>query len=397
MLKHHAKRQLRSYMKKEGNWRFKGLMLAAFEGGESVGAAWPTDPGTKERHMAHGNPELRSDGGVTALGAGASPQETYSPAVAGETRELSAARSHYDEKELSQGVDKDKYIKRMLIDESHEALDVLWREELLNTVIAGAEPRQIARDASQTINVNTRKGDIPRGSAQVYADTVAEGAKIPMDAENFDTVPFDCRKYAHGFGVTDELIDMANPDVIERNVRFTGAAIENAINRLWLTELVDNAAHTQNIDHAGGGTTDVSDINAAVGQIENTDFGPADSLVMHPQFKTELFDDTNLVYANYSGSDSTLTNRSFNQIMGTTLYTGSNGTYSPNGAGTWGFDAAGEVGAVAFQQEMIGVVMYRDIETKDFDDPIRDIQGGNARAYADAVWMQPQAGAKLTY
>lgn len=392
MLTHHANRQLRSYMTKEGNWRMKGLMLAAFEGGETVGSAWPTNPSEKEKSRRR----ALADGGAMAASNTPPAQETYSPTVAGETRELSAARSHYDEKELEEGVDKDKYIKRMLLNETHEELDVLWREELLSTVIAGAEPRQIARDASQVINVGTRKGDIPRGSAQVYAPTVAEGAEIPTDEENFETVPFNARKYAQGFGVTDELIDMANPDVIERNIRFTGAAIENSINREWLNELVDSAAETHNVDYAGGGDLSVGGINAAAGAVEMNDFGPADTLVMHPQFKTELFDDSNLAYANQSGSEDVLNNRSFNNIMGMTLYTGSDGTYN-SGANAWGFDAAGDVGAVAYQREQIGTIIYRDVETKDFSDPIRDIQGGNARAYADVAFLQPGAAATITY
>lgn len=379
------RRQLRTYQQQNrGNWRLKGLLLAAFNDHETVAQAWPTtDRHLSESHRA--NPRRAM-------------QDNYVVPKYRDGKEMSVARSEFSDRELDSKIQRDKYIKRMLLSESETELDTLWREELMDTVIEGARPRQIARESAAVINVDSRRGDIPRGQAQTYADTVAEGAEIPTDEENFETVPYDCDKFAIGFGVTDELIDLAQPDVIERNVRFSGAAVENAINRRWLTTLVNEAGNTHDVNYAGGNTLGVDDVNAAATEVELDDFGPVDSLLMHPRFKKELFDDSNLVYANRAGSDSVVTDRTFNSVMGMNLISASGGTYDPDdNTATWDFDADGEVGGVAYQEEMTGVVIYQDLQTKDFEDPIRDIQGGNVRAYADAITLQPDAVATMTY
>lgn len=379
-----ARRQLRRYQQQDrGNWRLKGLLLAAFEDADTVAEAWPTtDRYLSESHR--NNPRRAMEGNYVV------------PKYRG-GKEMSLARSEFSDREMDDKIQRDKYIKRMLLGESESELDTLWREELMDTVIEGARPRQIARESATVINVDARRGDIPRGQAQTYADSVAEGAEIPTDEENFDTVPYNTEKLAQGFGVTDELVDLAQPDVIERNVRFAGAAVENSINRQWLTSLVDDAGNSVDVNYAGGNTLGVDDVNAAATEVELDDFGPVDSLVMHPRFKGELFDDSNLVYANRAGSDSVVTDRTFNAVMGMNLISASGGTYSPDGPATWDFDADGETGAVAYQEEMSAVVVYQDLQTKDFDDPIRDIQGGNVRAWTDAITLQPNAACTIGY
>jgi len=406
---HKAQRELRRSMRSGGNWRFKGLMLAALDtadvGAEDVARAWPTSPGEKRKHLAEASRRQRralmraqEDGEFddSVRLTMSAPSETYTPYIGpGDAKERHLAESHFDEEELETGVDKDRYLKRMLLNESVTELDVVFREELLDTVIQGAQPFQIARDAANVTNVNTRLGDIPRGSRQLYAPKVAEGAEIPRDEENFDTVQFECDKHGLGFEVSDTLIDQAIVDLIERQVAFTGAAVENALNRKFLNNLIDNAPTDNRVD-TGGSAATVSDVNQAAEQVELDDFGPVDSLVYHPEFKTDLFDDTNLVYANRAGSDQVLQDRDYNQLLGMELYTMSDGTY--DGSNSWGFDTSSdtnETGAVVYNSRYVNNVIYRDIETKDYEDPIRDIQGGNARAYFDAIYHQPDAAATI--
>lgn len=378
--KYEARRTLRRYQQqKRGNWRLKGLLLAALDSKDAVAEAWPTN----DRYLSKGhrdNPRRAME------------DNTVVPKHRG-GKEQSVARSEFSERELDGEVQRDKYIKRMLLTASETELDTLWREELLDTVIEGAAPRQIARESAAVFNVDSRRGDIPRGQSQTYAGAIAEGAEIPTDEENFDTVAYDCVKHGQGFGVTDEMIRHAQVDVIERNVRFSGAAVENALNRTWLNELVDNAGQEHD---TGGANQDVTMVNQAIEQVELQDFGPVDSLVMHPEFKTDLFEDSNLVYANRAGTDSVITDRTYNQVLGSTLISASDGTHNSSNQ-TWGFNADGEIGAVAYQEEMIGLVMYQDLETKDFDDPIRDMQGGNVRAWFDAVYLQPDAACRIEY
>ena len=52
---------------------------------------------------------------------------------------------------------------------------------------------------------------------------------------------------------------------------------------------------------------------------------------------------------------------------------------------------------MVYQQEHMWLVIEQDIEIKDYEDPIRDLQGVNSRAYVDAVYAQPDAAATIDY
>lgn len=385
---------VRKAFNSEGNWRFKGLAAAAF-GGPSVqrqlGKRWPSGTKSDYRFLSQ---EQRNDP-ITAPGRG------YNPTMfeGGESsRELQVAKEHLpasDMRDLEDGeaVDMDRYIKRALLNEDITELDVLYRESLLDTVIRGAQPYQIAREAATVMNVGTRKGDVPRGSSRIYAPKVAQGAEIKTDEENYDTVEYNCEKYALGFGITDELVDETSVDVVERQIEFTGAAVENALNRIFVNEIVDNAGNE--FDTAGAGQ-DVSMVNRAQEEIEKANFGAGNTLVMHPEFKTALFEDSNLAYANRANSDDVITDRTYNQLLGAMLMTGSPDAYDA-GNQTWGFNADGEIGAVVYNDQFMGLQIYQDLTTKQFEDPITDITGGNVRAHFDANYHQPDAAARIEY
>lgn len=383
----------RKYLYGDGNWRFKGLMAAAIGGPAAereLAEAWPGGNSSDYKFLSseqRQNPRTAAD-------------LSYNPKWSeggSDSRTMSAAKDNLDSAdartlEEGGGVSTDKIIKRTLLNDSITELDTLFREQLLDTVIMGAEPRKIARDAANVVNVETSKGDLPRGSSQTYADEIPPGGEIETDEENFDTVPYNTTKIGQGFGVNDELIDQTSVDVIERNVRFSGAAVENKINRIWLSNLVDNAGN----NHDTAGTNqDVTMVNKAIETIELDDYDPVDTLVMHPSFKTSLFEDSNLVYANRAGSDSALADREYSPLMGVQMFGASGGTYS--GSNSWDFSADADLGGVVFNSDFNSVVLYQDLTTKDFEDPIRDITGGNVRAHVDSVNHWDNAVATIQY
>ena len=385
---------IRNALNSEGNWRFKGLMAAAIspDARRKLAKAWPSGNKGDYRFLSSNQ---RNDSRLA-------PNRAYHPEAtdveyASDSRELSAAKSALPESQVrkldnGEGVHIDKYIRTLLSEDVTE-LDVLFRETLLDTVIRGAQPYQWARDASTVINVDTRKGDIPRGSDRIYAEPVATGAEIPTNEENYDTVPFNCEKYGLGFGVTDELVDESQVDVIERQVEFTGAAIENAINRVALNELLDNAGN--DFDTAGT-DQDVSMVLNAQQEIEADNFGEGDRMVMHPEFKASLYDDSNLLRVDYAGTDETLRNREVSSLLGTTNYTASGDTYNGT-TETWGFANDGEKGAIVYRSDMHSIQMYQDLTVKEFEDPITDITGGNVRAQFDSNYHQPNAASTIQY
>ena len=391
-----ARRRLRTYQQeKYGNWRFKGLLLAAFTDPEVVGRAWPTnDRFLHERHKD--NRRLSMEDNYIVPG---SRSQT--------SAERALARDIYGKDALGEKVHRDKYFKDMLASEegrrallrgSDTELDTLWREELLTTVIEGASYYQVARESATVIPVDAKVGDHPRGAADVYAPKLAEGGRIETEMEDYDTVAYSCDKYGQGFAVTEEMVDHAQINAIERQVQFSGTACENSLNRRFINQLVDGVAGVNDVDtdQATPTLSEVQGINHGVGEIEGDNFPMPDQVIVNPEFKTLYFDEANIAQANFAGSDEALRQRVFDPIWGLEMKTMSDGAYD-SGSFTWGWAANDERGAVVTNSNFVGIFMYQDISTKDFDDPIRDLVGGNARVWHDVQVLQPSAHCTLRY
>jgi len=416
MSNYETKRTLRSFWREEGNPRLKGLLLAALPNtgvrAEDVGRAWVDDPKERERMLELAPPRTLTAPVSQSYAPGAHDGAEESRELENVARTLASDEFGSDDEAKrflagDTGMDKDKYIKRALLQDSVTELDVLFREELETSIIMGAQPRKVFRDAANVVNVSKRKGDLPRGSNQTYAGVYSQGATIGTGDRSYDTVPYECVKVAQAFEITDELVNESEPDVVEDLVRATGAAVENTINRIALVEALDNAGGS--FDAQVGGTLDASAVqalNGAATQVDLANFGPADTAVVHPEFEQALFDDSNVVYANRGGSTQPLQDRQLGGIMGMERWESSDGTYN-NGAdtdtvnpsNTWGYANTGEYGAIAYERDQLALVVWQDFDmaTKDYEDPIRDLQGSNVRSWVDAVYKQPDAAATVTY
>ena len=147
---YNLKRSLRSYWREEGNPRLKGLLLAALPNTgmrpEDVGRAWVVDPNERKRMLEHAPQRALS----------APVSQSYAPGTHDEfadSRERdnvarTLARDEFGSDEEAKrflagdaAMDKDKYIKRALLQNSVTELDVLFREELETSIIMGAQPR----------------------------------------------------------------------------------------------------------------------------------------------------------------------------------------------------------------------------------------------------------------
>jgi len=71
------------------------------------------------------------------------------------------------------------------------------------------------------------------------------------------------------------------------------------------------------------------------------------------------------------------------------------------GSETWGFNADGEKGAVVYDRDNIHTILYapngQDVEVKDYEDPIRDITGVNARIFVDAQYSQGRSASTIEF
>ena len=391
-----------------GNWRFKGLLLASLPDSpvtkEDVAKAWPKSGQASAYRFLAANDryDAETEANRSIVAEPGDDQYRLLKDFAGEDgqpKTLGASKPKELEGGKALGSGTDDYIKRTLFSAStFEEVDTLFREQLLETVMAGAERRKIARDAANVINATTRRGDVPVAQDEGFARATAEGAEIRDDRESYTTVPFDTTKYATGARITDEMVDHAMVDLIERQISFVGAKVENAINREWLTTLVDDAGN--NFDTSGS-DQGVPAINGAYGEVDDDDFIP-DTFVTHPEYRTTLFDDENIAFANRAGTDDVIRERVFDPLLSVEHFGGSSSVYDSEAGGeSWGFSTDGDKGAVVYDRDNIHVVMYNpegnDIQIKDYDDPVRDLRGVNARVHTDTIYSQARAASTVEY
>ena len=387
---------------KDGNWRFKGLLLAHLPGSgvtpEDMAAAWPK-PGQKGdyRFLAQNeNHDVETAMSETVVADRDEPAyRALSLAKEADTPKHLASSDIEQSDNGALGGRLDDVIKRTLFAGSTpEEVDTLFRDQLVDTVEAGAERRKIARDAANVINADTPRGDVPVAEDDAFAPSLAQGSEIRDDREQYDTVRFDTTKFGQGARITDELVDTAMVDLIERQVEYVGAAVENAINREWLNTLIDDAGNNFTAEADARG---VPAINGAYGEVDSDDFVP-DTFVTHPEFRTTLFDDSNIAFANRAGTDDVVRERVFDPLLSVEHFGASDAVY--DGAEDWGYDEGGEIGAAVYERNHLHVVMYspggNDIEIKEYEDPIRDLQGVNARVHTDTIFTQERSAATVT-
>jgi hypothetical protein len=403
---------------KSGNWRFKMLMEAALPNSDvsatEVAKVWPgQNKGDYSFLQGNATRSLEAEMTRTARAEAGEDRHRLLKDYAVDADNLPktlSANSHINEDGDVIEARLDDAIPRMLFATSDpEEVDTLFREQLLEVVMDGRQLRKVARDASNVINATTRVGDVPVGSDEEFARPTGQGAEIRDDGEDYTTVEWNCTKLTEGSRVTDEMRDQAMVDLIERQIQRVGASVENGINRVFLTELVDDAQANHD---TGGSDQGYAALNSAVGEVDSNDFRP-DTYVTHPDYRTQLFNDTNLAYANRAGTNEVLRNREdapiVGDIAGLDMHAAMSGATYPDGsdvgwdagANTWGFDTDGDLGAVVYDRDNIHTILYapngQDVEIKQYDDPIRDITGVNARVHVDAQYSQARSSATIEY
>jgi len=408
-----AKRVLASHAQ-GGNWRFKGMIHAALSQGpsrEDFARAWPSAKRKNDYRFLARHTDRDAEQESQRMFTGSRGDDNYRilSDFANESvpKTLSAAKPQERAGGEELGAPLDDTIKRTLFATStNEEVDTLFRNQLLETIMEGSRRRQIARDVSNVINPDTRKGDIPIAEDDRSGRRTAEGAKIRDDAEKFTTIEWDVTKVSAGSRVTEEMVDHAIVDLIERQVSDVGRRVENSINEVWLTNAVDDAVSNGSTVEFDSTQDDpgYQALNSLYGQIDRQDFIP-DTFCTTPGFRTEVFSNDQLRFVNRSGDDSVVRDRMFEPLLDMEHHATSLNSYDSDGgnvggtggAHTWGVtDARGAGGgAGSLAQEHNHLILYNpngnDIEVKDYDDPIRDLRGFNARIHVDQDYSQARS------
>ena len=402
-----------------GNWRFKGLMLAGMEKGasrEDYAKAWPSSKDSSSYRILsrHPNRNAETESDRTVVAEQGTERHRLLSDYAGDdnavSKTLSAAKPEEIDGGKALGAPLDDAIKRMLFaSATNEEVDILFREQLLETIKEGSRRRQIARDVSNVINTDTKKGDVPIAEDDRSGRRTAEGAEIRDDGEGYTTISWDTTKVSAGSRVTEEMVDHAIVDMVERQVQDVGRRVENSINEVWLTNAVDDAvANGQSVEFDD--TLDdpgYEGLNQLYGQIDRADFIP-DTFITTPGYRTEVFGDNALRFANRSGDDSVVRERAFDPLLDMEHVGGSLNSYDDDGrnvagggSNTWEFvdedgnAVSGGIGCLELNREHNHLFLYspngNGIEVKDYDDPIRDLRGFNARVFVDQDYSQARS------
>ena len=252
----------------------------------------------------------------------------------------------------------------------------LVQEEVYKTIIEGAEPFKCMRNVVPIINTGSYSVRFVKSEGGVYAGQMAEGAKIPIDTEEYTKQDITIDKYGTRPLITNELIEDALFDVVELELKKAGARMENKLNREILYALIagTNKITTNTLNPAGPHIA-VSDIAVAVGKVKAQNYLP-DTLITHPTAEAYLYQDSNIAYVSYAGGnhwqsgfqDGTM------KIMGLTPNTC---TATDQASPTWDDTTAGsDITGIVLSKADCGVLcMRRDLTVEEYDDPIHDLMG----------------------
>jgi len=155
-------------------------------------------------------------------------------------------------------------VKNLLMSEGMEEGNVL-EIEVNKALVDGASKRSVIRKAIPTVNVGSSKALIPSNlSPSGVAECISEAATIPDLWSTYTSGTLDVKKYATKIGITEELVEDHEWDLVTLEVERAGALLENALNKAGMTELLDGHHATIPADvDPGGDHLRVSDLAAA--------------------------------------------------------------------------------------------------------------------------------------
>jgi hypothetical protein len=258
---------------------------------------------------------------------------------------------------------------------------------MYKTVVEGAEPFKVMRNALNVLPMGAATLDIPVGEAGSYAREVAEGAEVPISTQDYSKVTFTAKKIAERPVITDEMVADALYPVIELELRKAGAKLENKINQMAIVELVANTAQHD----TGGANQGIKAVAAAQAKVEGAGYIP-DRIVMCPGFKAGLM--AEFVPSGYSGADAVMTGKLPN-LLGLQAFV-SNVVHTT--ATSWAYAGGDNIGAVVFDSQnstMLGI--RQDITVKRYDDVVRMLQGTVVSARVAVDTLSATAGAYIQY
>ena len=246
----------------------------------------------------------------------------------------------------------------------------LIQTEVNATVVEGA---RLAKAFMDLLPIVRKKGDTykwPYGETGGYAEIISDaGAEVPMREEDYGAASYDAKLIGVRPMITDSMIEGAQADVIETNVKYAGECVMNRAERVCLSQILQNSG----LEHdTGGANQGLKAVAKAVTLLKGSGMLP-DAVVMTPNAEGLCMQD--VVIPQSPGTD--------NIVRGQGIPDGYLGlkwrvcnVVDDSSTYTWEYDSDGDIGMLVLDtQRAGGIFMPRDLTVKDLKDPIHDMTG----------------------
>lgn len=246
----------------------------------------------------------------------------------------------------------------------------LIQTEINATVVEGARPAKAFMDLLPTIR---RKGDTykwPYGESGGYAEVISDaGAEVPMREEDYNAASYDAKLIGVRPMITDSMIEGAQADVIETNIKYAGENVMNRAERICLSEILEGSG----LEHdTGGANQGLKAVASAVTLAKGYNMLP-NAIVMTPAAEGLCLQD--VVIPQSPGSD--------NIARGQGIPDGYLGlkwrvcnVADDSSTYTWAYAADTNIGMLVLDTKRCGgIFMPRDLTVKELKDPIHDMTG----------------------
>lgn len=279
-------------------------------------------------------------------------------------------------------------VRELLLSTAIESTTLI-QTEMHATVLEGAEPWKCMRQACTVLPMKANTLTIPVGEVGSYAPEVAEGAEIPISDQDYTAVTLTAKKYGVRPMITDEMVADALYPVIEMEIRKAGAKLENTLNQIALTNLIDNTSANEH--DTAGANQGIKAIATAIKLVKADGFIP-DRIVLHPDAEALIM--AEYIPTGYVGAEAAQSGKLPNLLGLSPFIT----NVADASSQTWEYNSDGDIGMVVFDSNNGTVIGERQpITVKRFDDVIRQLQGGTVSARWAVGTLQANAGARIEY
>lgn len=210
---------------------------------------------------------------------------------------------------------------------------------------------------------------------------IGEGAEVPLDNIDFETVTYTPKKYGVAVRITREMIEDSQFELLQRNIGIAGKRFaENE------TNLVLGQLDTANSTVAGGAAITLANVAEAIFNVEDQDYMPTDYLIGN-EVHQDLMNIDTFVDANKAGNTDLMQRGFVGTIFGLNV-----ARYSTNA----GANAVATSSYVFDRSQAYGIAISRDVSMENVVLPTFDMEGAVLTQRLDVKALRTKSISKIT-